>query len=183
MRNTLLILFSFLYLYAYNQSDENDSGLYVNYSKPQFFIGLSTGLNNFCGTTAGAGISTWGYKVSGGLYYYQYIPYGTYFGFSVSCLTGSDSTIFPMSVKGSDSLRNVAFSLKTVYTINLTLGYQFTFGNRGRFYFELGYALPLQQGRYRILTSDIKLTDSSNQLLDLIEPGGIIFGFGFSYRL
>jgi hypothetical protein len=191
----LLLLFS-NGVSAQNTQSPHDSG--SDKAKTHFYIGSGSGLNGFCGMaggfgeiissghlalSGGAGISLWGTKLSGAISYYRYIPYGTYFSLSFSCLTGKDNALFTLSTLNPDTLQTVRYDLNTTYTINLALGYQFVFGERGRIFIELGYALPLKQNPYSMLSSDIDLTDTSKIMFYLIEPGGIMIDFGVSYRL
>jgi hypothetical protein len=162
---------------------------------PKLFIGLSSGLNNPGGSagifgevftgrhisiSGSGGISPWGYKLTGGLYYYQYAPFGTYFNIGFSYLSGLDSKVFGLQVEGMDSLTNVNFNLKPGYCINLIIGYQHKIWEETRIHLEIGYAIPLQHKPYILKSSGIKLTDYSDQIMGLLEPGGILIDAGFS---
>jgi hypothetical protein len=196
MKKSLRILLFLLFALNVNgQTDSVNSGMNESGDAPRIFMGISSGLNNPAGmagifgeifpgnhlSLAGSvGLSPWGYKLTGGLGYYPYQPFGTYFSLGLSYLSGSDSTVLGMVVEGIDTMVNVAFNMKTTYCVNLIVGYQHKLWKKTRVHIEVGYTVPLRRNTYSVVTPDIELTDYSVQMLGLLEPGGIIISAGFS---
>ncbi len=164
--------------------------------KPKLFGGTGSGMNGTNGLIGGfaefnatgnftllggLGIGFWGYKITGGLRYYESYPLGIFYGISISSLTGADSSKFFLDVEGFDDPQDITIDLQPVYCVNLTMGYQFRLFRSGRIHIELGYAIPTQRHPYEIITSNTILTESGEQMFDLYMPGGVIIGAGCSF--
>ena len=165
--------------------------------RPIFYINISTGINNntgFIGASAevpvaghfsvegGAGISTWGSKLTASCKYYLNDNFkGWAFGAGFTYNTG---------------LSNFQDNLETIYgtteTVTLDLhsranifaaAYKYwRLGKRAnRIYMELGYSIPVSGGDKFVQTSGDPISSNSTKAINLIAPGGLIVGFGFSF--
>jgi hypothetical protein len=164
---------------------------------PVLYINTSTGINNNTGLVgvgidvpvgqklllgAGAGISTWGDKIYiGGKYFLRPGHTGWAFGGGVTHNTG---------------LTNFTDNLETVYgnteqvTLNLNAqtnvflaAYRYWSIGRKRinkFYLELGWSVPLTGDRFDQTDGD-PISSNSTATMNLLSPGGIIVGAGFSF--
>ena len=164
---------------------------------PVLYITTSTGINNNTGLVgvgidvpvgqklllgAGAGISTWGDKIYiGGKYFLRPGHTGWAFGGGVTHNTG---------------LTNFTDNLETVYgnteqvTLNLNAqtnvflaAYRYWSIGRKRinkFYLELGWSVPLTGDRFDQTDGD-PISSNSTATMNLLSPGGIIVGAGFSF--
>lgn len=162
------------------------------------YLGLSTGINNMAGFLAiqldavvnenisigGAyGLSTWGSKWAINLKYY---PKGFY-GFTIkggySRNSGLENFETEMELQNG-STEYVVMDLNPVGNVFFTLGYTWKLGKRNKFYLEGGYALPLETEDYYTLHDDqVILSSTSEQVLKILRPGGVIFSLGFNFGL
>jgi hypothetical protein len=65
------------------------------------------------------------------------------------------------------------------FTLNIKAGYNFKVGNNGTFYINLGYAVPFEQQPWNV-KDGTSLSVTSQQVLEILAPGGLIFGTGFT---
>lgn len=166
---------------------------------PNLYLSLSTGLNNNVGLLGctfdvpvdpnislelGPGISTWGYKLFfGAKYYLGRCHRGWAFGTGFTYSTG---------------LKNYNQNMETIYggtepvTINLNpqvnilfAAYRYWDLGRGynRFYMLLGWSVPLSGGDKFTQISGDPVSDNARSEMDILSPGGIIIGLGFSFGL
>ena len=163
------------------------------------YLGLGSGVNHYSGiiglTTEGnisgnfsavgdLGIGDLGYKFSAGLRYYQHYPKGLFYGVGISYTPGIDSTRVKLeTTQSTGKTTDVDLKINKIETLNLSLGYAWTLGKRFRFNLELGYAILLPDTPYEVLTPGVKLTSTSKQAMNLITPGGLLLGFGFSFGM
>jgi hypothetical protein len=62
-------------------------------------------------------------------------------------------------------------------------GYRFfNVGRNNRFHLQLGYSYGLRDARYTV-QSGLTLTRSSDALVRVISPGGVVLGLGFSFGI
>jgi hypothetical protein len=197
MKNCFLVLIIVsLPILIYGQEKE----LYVNPVEqdvpPALYVGTGTGMNNlnaFLGfflegniiqnfTLAGGfGIGAWGYKAAVAARYYRKYPYKVFYGLGFSTASGISNIELEVYTEPNNETEFVEFRMKRANTLNLSLGYQFKAGKKGRIYLELGYGIRLQPDRYEILTPNVQLTETSTQVMDMMVPGGLILGVGYSF--
>jgi hypothetical protein len=164
-------------------------------SCPKLYIGLSTGLENQSGLIgfnmdapitgkfslgAGAGLSSWGYKAYGeGRFYFGECNKGWALGAGVTYNTGLKNFTSTMPTTMGD--RDVLMNLNPATNVFLA-GYRFwNMGRRGhRIYLEVGYSYRLQEDNYAILSYHT-LTSDGKQVMKILQPGGLIVAFGFSF--
>jgi hypothetical protein len=170
------------------------------YSKsPLLYIGTSTGINNNTGligvnvdvpiidqvtVEGGVGISSWGTKVEVcGKYYLDSYRQGWAFGGGITHNSG---------------LSNYTSSLETIYgtTEQVTLDLHpqtnlflaaFRYWHLGhkanRVFLELGYSARLTGSNRFDQTTGDEISSRSTAVMNLISPGGVIIGFGFSFGI
>ena len=167
---------------------------------PNFFLGFSTGINNYAGLFSitgeyafakpvsvygGLGIGTWGTKTSIGLRYYLDYPQEWSFNVSYSHCSGLDELEIDMEeefVEGQSGKEKVDFKLKSINTVNLSATKHWMIGKRkvNRIHLEIGYAIPTATERY---DTSVELTSKGKTFMRMMEPGGIIIGTGITFGL
>lgn len=132
----------------------------------------------------GAGIGLWGYRVSGALRYYLDYPYGIAFSLGAAFNTGGEleSDYDTTDSTGNVDTEKVTFKLKPVLCINATILYSFMVNGKDRIYVETGYSYALQDKKYTYETdNNAKLTKESEDIMDLMAPGGVILSVGYAF--
>jgi len=193
-RKLLVILFlsSTLYLSAQNKYS------YERYlrpdSLPKFALGVGTGINNFTALIGpsvnfrvvkllslqgGLGLGGWGYKVSGGLILNTSYKGGLYFGAGYSYSPGENNLQMSLPLQ-SGTTQTVHLDYLAAGTINLKAGYSFRMGKVNTFYLECGYAIPMQATAWKV-TDGSALASAATETLNILQPGGIILGLGFTF--
>jgi len=162
---------------------------------PILFLGTGTGINNFNAllgifvegnvvhnfTLAGGfGIGDWGYKAAVAARYYRHYPYKVFYGLGFSSASGIRNIELELYTEPSGEAELVELNLRRANALNLTLGYQFKVFKKSRIYLEFGYGIRLQRTPYEVVTPNVQLDEISIQTLDMMVPGGFIFGVGFS---
>ncbi len=78
----------------------------------------------------------------------------------------------------------VMMDLKPVGNLFFTAGYAWKMGKRNKFYLEGGYALPFIAEDYYVLYDEtIKLSQTSEQVLRVMRPGGLVIALGFNFAI
>lgn len=164
-------------------------------SVPGGYLGLSSGINNFNGLlgingelqivknltiAGGAGIGGWGYKFAAAARYYIHYPKGFYFGIGYSTATGLKGFQTELETTRPGGNHMVELNLNRANNLNFNASYQWRLGKRFRLGLDLGYSFPLQDKAWELVDNDVVLTETSEQVLEILTPGGIIIGFGFS---
>lgn len=177
----------------------NTSNAQFNYEYNQgngtLVLNASSGINNMGGLAGigiekltqknlaimgAAGVGLWGLKSSIGLKYYKYFPYKTHIGLYYSYASGFDNMLMSLSCEGYDDPQEVNLQFTPSKNANIIIGYNWELFYKVRFYFDLGYAIPVNTASYKV-KSDHTLTEESINFMDMLIPGGIILGGGFSY--
>lgn len=136
------------------------------------------------------GIGSWGYKFTGGTRYFFRDRFGPGLGVSFSTATGlKEVKLQNMEVINSLNeveMRSVDFELKPVYMLNLSYIRSWHVGKEdNRINLELGYSVPLSSksaANYR-LKENLRLTETSQQVMNFIQPGGFIIGLAYCLGL
>ncbi len=165
---------------------------------PKIYITTSTGINNNTGVVgfnfempvdknisvdAGAGISTWGSKVTAsGKYYLNPCQRGWAFGLGFTYNTGIDGYESKMETIYGKEL--VKMNLQSCTNIFFAAYRYWNLGKRyNRFFLEFGWSVPLSGGnRYEMVYGD-PLSDASRQAMNILSPGGPIVACGFSFGI
>jgi hypothetical protein len=201
----LIILLANINLQSYAQQDNfpkketHDKVTNRKSVSPVLFINVSTGINNNTGligasvevpvvkhltVEGGFGISSWGSKLTASVRYYLKNNFkGWAFGAGLTHNSG---------------LKNFQDNLETVYgtTESVTLdlhprtnvfaaAYKYwRLGKRAnRVYLELGYSVSVSGGNKFDQTSGTPISSNSENVINIISPGGPIVGFGFSFGI
>lgn len=186
-----MLIFPLLLSGQYEEVEEQHEKEYT----PKTFIGAGNGINNFNGiigafaetrivqglsTFGGIGLGSWGYKASAGFRYYHHFPKKIYYSVFASVATGIKEYEVTLETESPGGNADVTLNLLPAYNLNIAVGYQFLFARRLRFNFELGYSIPINTDTYEVETPGIVLSETSESVMKLLSPGGIIFGIGFS---
>jgi hypothetical protein len=169
---------------------------------PKNYIGLSSGINaagllgfsfehifnEKIGVFGNAGRGGWGYKYGAGARLYLRNPCSGSFGASLMLATGEKGIKSTLTVleNGVEVDKEVELNYKPVGVFNLTYNKFWQMGDRNRFNLEVGYSFPLSgkdAGNYEIVTPNTTLTDLSQSVLQIVQPGGLVIGIGFSVGL
>jgi hypothetical protein len=191
----LFILIPVSFSQAYDYPEQKASALEYT---PGGYLGLSMGINNFNGLlgingeirvirnftiAGGAGIGGWGYKFAGAVRYYIHYPKGLYFSVGYSSATGLLGLETELETTEPGGNQTVELNLYRADNLNITGSYQWRLGKRFRLGLEFGYSFPLQEKPWEVVSEDIVLSDTSEQVMEFLTPGGLIIGFGFSIGL
>lgn len=162
---------------------------------PGGYLGISTGINNFNGMlgingeikvvknftiAGGAGLGGWGYKFAAAVRYYIHYPRGFYFGLGYSTATGLQGFEAELETSRPGGNQMVELNLNRANNLNINASYQWRLGKRFRLGLDFGYSFPLQNKAWELVSEDIVLSDNSEQVMEILTPGGLILGFGFS---
>lgn len=206
MKNSvlLILLLSSLTIQAQNYQPYQKSNTEV---KPMYF-GLGTGLNSLHGLVglsmetylsdkltahAGAGLGSWGYKLSLGVRVYtrrtESSASGILFAFSKATglnkaqltsevVTGSGSTI---------TVNNLLVNLSPIYLAHVAYTKAWFLRNGNKINLDLGVCFQLNSGdeHYSIYdkTLGYHFSDKQDQAYKAIEPGGLFVGFGYAWGM
>lgn len=197
----ILILFLALSLLGLSSFCQNKAiAKYPSDTLPYTYLGLGTGINNYVGIIGvgadvrvyheffiriGAGLGSWGGKLTGGIRYERKYTSGWGYGISYSQCSGLNDYKYDFETVSSTLLitKNVTMDLLKVRTINLTAFHNWVFKKKNKFYIEFGYAIPLDKDAYKLQDPTIILSDKSKSLLTTLQPGGIIISTGFMFGL
>lgn len=163
--------------------------------KPAFFLGLGTGIESFSGLIgitgdlrainnlfirAGAGIGSWGGKLSIGVRNESKVGNSIGYGIYLSRATGLKS--FTYNMETTSGKKDVKMELQPGFTLNPTISYKWMIRDLHRFFIEAGYAIPLQTDPWKI-TDGSELTTDSKNMMHILAPGGFSLGMGIQFAL
>ncbi len=163
---------------------------------PVLYITPSTGINNNTGLVGvsldvpvtqkvsiegGAGLSTWGDKLYiGGKYFLQPGHRGWAFGVGLTYNTGI-SNYQPTLETIYNTNEVVQLDLHPQTNVFLAAYRYWKLGRRAnRIYLELGWSVALSGNRFDQTAGD-QISDNANNEMNLLAPGGLIVGCGFSF--
>ncbi len=187
---TLSILIVSLELKA--QTDE----YYDPENRPKFYLGIGTGINTYTGLAGisadyninkklfvqgGLGLSTWGWRSSIGLRFDRAYRNGFTFGINYINSSGIDDIPIELETSNGDT-REISMRLENAGAISFKAGYNWWIGERVIFNLNAGYAVALSNAPWTVKDGS-SLSATSQQVLNLIAPGGIVFGLGFSFGI
>lgn len=170
---------------------------YSSGSCPKFYLGISSGINNHSGiiglnfdvpvTTqfslgTGVGLSSWGYKAYGeGRFYFKECNRGWALGAAFTYNTGLQNIAVEMPT--TIGTTEVVMDWEPSPNVAVSAYHFFNLGRGGhRFYLQLGWSQSIVSTPY-VVTSGHTLTSDGVTAMNLLSPGGLIFGFGFSFGL
>jgi hypothetical protein len=132
---------------------------------------------------AGLGYGLWGYRLSAGMrYYFQDVMEGPGIGLGAACNTGLGELTMDNVETSGGVKRDVTVRTDPASTVNLTLLYAFQLSLNIKLQLEAGYSFPLSSDNYKCYDSytgnKVRLSGSDADMLDVIQPGGIILALG-----
>ena len=159
------------------------------------YLGLGMGINDYgmgvCGELSiikelsvfgNAGIGGWGWKLGGGLMFYpKGGPYKSSLSIGYSHASGLQNFETQLPTV-SDPNATVLLDLNPVGTVNLVYSYNLILGKSHKVVFSGGYAIALSSNNYDI-NNGVVLTPESEQVLNILQPGGLILGMKFMFGL
>lgn len=163
---------------------------------PTVYLGVGTGISNFTGLLGvsctinatdqvairgAAGIGGWGYKYSFGINYHKNYLRGWNYGLSYSHYTGMRGMQMDMEVN-SGNTQEVTIDYQPTGTLNLTMAYSWKLGRKNSFYLEYGYAIAMENKPWEVTSGEI-FSSKSQQVMNLVRPGGLMLGVGFTFGL
>jgi len=161
---------------------------------PKFYLGVGTGINVYTGLLGisgnyridnklflqgGIGLSMWGYRSSIGLRYDRSLGKGFTYGLGLSNSTGIEEIELELETANGD-VRMLNMEMENAPTLNLKAGYNWMVGRKNTFYINLGYAIPFKNQPWQV-KDGTNLSVASQQVLEILAPGGIIFELGFTF--
>lgn len=187
-------------------SQEFASGPYYkneSQAASKFFLGFGSGINNYLGLIGpsaecqvaskftlfgGAGLGSWGNKVSFGGRFYKNYPSNWAFGVGMSHSSGLEKLEVSMPsqyIVGASSNVTVPVKLKSANTLNISATRYWLMGSRrrNRFNLEIGYAAMVAAKQFELLDKRYQLTGQGIDFMNTLQPGGLNLGLGFSFGL
>lgn len=161
-----------------------------------FYLGVGTGFDNFTGMIGasgtlrvsqmvslrgGLGIGGWGAKSSIGIKLDKGADSKWAYNLGYSACSGLKDFLTELETSSGEN-RDVKLDLLSASTLNLAIDRNWRVGKANIFYLEMGYAVPLQGQRWEV-KDGTTLSSNGKKVLDIMQPGGIIFGAGFAFRL
>ncbi len=164
-------------------------------SVPDFYFGVQSGMESFTGLIgvtadfrmknnffihAGAGIGSWGGKISAGIRNETSSEKGLGYGIALSWASGLKD--FTTKLETTTGTKDVKLDLLAGYTLVPTISYKWVIAHRNRFFVEGGYAIPLQSYPWNIRDGSV-LSTTGRETLKILSPGGLSAGIGFQFAL
>jgi len=172
-------------------ASQSDSGSTV-------YLGVGSGINNDVGIIGiggkvklyrtlfirgGAGISTWGTKLTIGVKYER--KHTRCWGYSLSYSSCSGLKDFKSQLETAGNppvTKDVTLDLLRASAVNAAASYNWYLRRNKLIYIEFGYSIPIETDPYIVKDGSV-LTETSKAVLRMIQPGGLIIGFGFMFGL
>lgn len=160
-------------------------------------IGLGTGLNAYSGLIGiigevpivknasvfgAAGLGSWGFKIGFGVAY-NLNPSNNSPQLSVGFSSASGLSEMELDLETVSGVTEpVLLNLKRANTLNLMYHKPVNVGKKNKFVFGVGYGLELNQKVYDVKSNHI-LSDKSVRVMEIMQPGGLIFSLSFMFGL
>jgi hypothetical protein len=193
MRRFILITLISLTVFKANAQSSNSI---KTDTLPNFYLGIGTGMNNYTGLLGlsinlrlqnkvffqgGLGIGTWGSKYTIGLRLDRSYGKGWSYGIGFSSCSGLRDFKTNLELQ-SGIKQDVTLDLLRANTLNLKATHNWMIHKRNTFYVDLGYAIALQSSPWKV-TDGSEISTTSKSALDMLAPGGVILGLGFTFGL
>lgn len=148
-----------------------------------FGVNLEVPVAKHLSIAGNVGLGGWGYKYGASLNFYPIdIVRGNEFSIGLSGASGLMNFVTEMETEPDDVVYNVSLDLNKVCTLNMMYTYNLKIGRRNKLAFSGGYAICLTDNTYEV-NDDIILNDTSKQLMEIMQPGGVILGVKFMFGL
>ncbi len=149
-----------------------------------FGLGLEAPIMKNLSVYGDLGVGGWGSKVGMGFnYHFQQITKGSVISLGISHGSGLKGFETDMMVEPSGDQQRVKLDLNPVNTVNIKYTYNIKLGSKSKFGISAGYSIPFTTDNYKVLTPGVKLTPESETVLNMMQPGGLIFGFRFLFGI
>lgn len=163
-----------------------------DYDKPDFYIDLSSGIDNHTGLLgvgflfpfndkvalrAGAGLGAWGGKLSAGVKMGDRDSNGWGFGLGYSHCPGINDLDITFT-DASGSTRVVNLDLLQVGSLNFTINHNWVFRNKNIFFLETGYAAKTGRKDCYEVNDGSTLTQDEDLIMQILRPGGLVLALG-----
>lgn len=157
------------------------------------YLGVGTGLSNISGMAGfqfeapinanfsgkvGAGLGAWGTKMGISAKYYREFPSSMSFGIGYSTASGLKGVELEVEL-ASGTKQKEKVDLSRSHNLDFTIGK--SWGETLRFNLEFGYSIKLSGGKSKVENSSITISDTFQEAMDLLSPGGLIIGIGLAY--
>jgi hypothetical protein len=176
---------------------QENYGNIIATKNPSVYLGLGLGVNDYglgavieiplsgkISVSGSLGLGGWGWKAGGSLNLYtNQISERSEFSLGYSYASGLKDFNFEMAVEPNETQRMLNFDLNPVETINLIYTYNLKIGNSCKAGFSAGYAIPVTAEPYYLNTSGVVLSSTSEQIMNIMQPGGLIIGIKFMFGL
>jgi hypothetical protein len=156
------------------------------------YVGLATGINNYTGILGagiqvgltpqwslrgGAGVGSWGTKVTGGVLFSPTSKSKWKINAAFSSASGVDDIELDLDTDGGNKL--VLLNLNRQGLVNLSL-VRFYENKKSRgFVLEFGYSFIAGPATFYTVKDGSSLASSSIRLLNVLRPGGFTLGMGY----
>ncbi len=166
---------------------------------PRVFLGGGMGINDYgigigvqfpvVGPVLGyvdLGSGGWGNKIGiGASYYFDSFVKGPSFSAGVARAAGLEGLETELTVEPNSNKQTVELNCSDVYTLNLKYAYNVPLGrsNRNKFEMSIGYAVPFSSDNYTVVTPNVTLDKTSEGVMKMMEPGGLIVGAKFMFGI
>ena len=180
--STPLIAFGQQFQYATPQAEK----------LPSFYFGAGLGVNDYgiglkmevpvyerITVDGNIGLGGWGLKLGGNINFYpDNFTRGQELSLGFSTASGMNGLETDLEVEPNDETQKVTMDLYRVNTINAIYTINLKVGRTGKIGFSGGYAISLTKEAYQV-TSGVLLNDMSKQVMNIMQPGGLILGIKF----
>lgn len=178
---------------GFSQRPKVDYRDMVYTTPPDFYLSLSTGLDNYTGIfglgalvraednlflRGGVGLGTWGFKLTGGLKYQNFNSSGFGFGLGYSVCSGVKGVLIDLPNDYGEP-QSIEMDLDPAGSFNLTFNKNWVFKRGNVFYLETGYAIPTSGSSYYDVLDGSTLSSEAELILQILRPGGLIAAGGF----
>ena len=189
----LSLVAALLFIVLATQAQQNRNG-----GKPyNFYLDLSSGIDNHSGILGigalvpfneqiglrlGAGIGSWGGKLTAGLKFQDLTQSGFGFGLGYSHCTGLSDFDLTIQDQNGDS-RTVNITFEKVGSLNFTVNKNWELRDGMLLYFETGYAIPTGGNDFYTVNDGTNLNSDEELILNIMRPGGLILALGLTIGL
>jgi len=167
-------------------------GFSLGLNNPSGILGvrINSGISNNSMIDIGAGVGSWGYKLSSGIILMADKDKGLTPVLGLSYATGLEDLEFKgADVKNNNSMpsvievKDVTLNLKPAIAANIGAQWQFysKSGNRG--FLEFGYSFLMAGGGVEVKENGYSLTNEYENVIKFLRPGGLILGFTYMWKL
>jgi hypothetical protein len=147
-------------------------------------IGMEVPLTGKISINGNLGLGGWGLKAGGSLNFYtKQISNKSEFSIGYSYASGLKDFNYELWVEPNETQKMINLDLNAVSTINFVYTYNLKIGSFCKAGFSAGYAVPITATPYKVKTQGVILSSTSEQIMDIMAPGGLIVGIRFMFGI